>query len=218
MQVRKVMGIAMRGNIMQRDVPQTQISFTDHRIVASAKSESGLREKLKAFALEFLAHKVLADIAAARSECDGLEQELALLRARMRMKLRQDSGKACLCDRIDCSEGELNEICGLIREKETLLGQAAIHQPTLQFFMDQLLSVLNSVEKLLQIQTLSLRLDHMNILLETPHDAAAQALELSEIKRSGHSARIMLIARVPLEEVQPHDNMAARIDDALKGL
>ncbi len=218
MQVRKVLGIAMRGDIMQREVPQTQISFTDHRIVASADSESGLREKLKAFALEFVAHKVLANIAAARSECEGLEQELALLRARMRMKLRQDSGKACLCDRVEYSEGEMAEICSLIREKETLLSQTAIHQPTLKYFMDQLLLVLNSVEKLLQIHEVSLHLDNMNILLDTPGEDAAKPVELTEILRSGHPARIMLIARVPRDEVLIHDDMAARIDDALKRL
>jgi|APIni6443716594_1056825.scaffolds.fasta_scaffold147594_1 hypothetical protein len=218
MQVRKVLGVAMRGDIMQREVPQTQISFTDHRIVASADSESGLREKLKAFALEFLAHKVLADIAAARSECEGLEQELALLRARMRMKLRQDSGKACLCDRVEYSEGEMAEICIQIREKESLLSQTAIHQPTLQYFMDQLLLVLNSVEKLLQIHEVSLRLDNMNILLDTPDADAVKPVELTEILRAGHAARIMLIASVPFGEVLVQDDMAARIDDALKRL
>lgn len=218
MQIRKVLGIAMRGNILQREVPQTQISFTDHRIIASADSESGLREKLKAFALEFVAHKVLANIAAARSECEGLEQELALLRARMRVKLRQDSGKACLCDHVEYSEGEMTEICTLIREKETLLSQSAIHQPTLRYFMDQLLLVLNSVEKLLQIHEVSLRLDNMNILLESAEVDAVKPVELTEVMRAGHSARIMLTARVPRDEVLAHDDMAARIDDALKRL
>lgn len=218
MQVRKVLGIAMRGGIMQREVPQTQISFTDHRIVASADGESGLREKLKAFALEFVAHKVVANIAAARSECEDLEQELALLRARMRVKLRQDNGKACLCDRVEYCEGEMTEICSLIKEKETLLSETAIHQPTLRYFMDQLLLVLNSVEKLLQIHEVSLRLDNMNILLETPNEDTVKPIELTEIQRSGHSARIMLIARVPRNEVYIHDDVAARIDEALKWL
>jgi hypothetical protein len=218
MQIRKVLGIAMRGEIMQREVPQTQISFTDHRIVAAAGSENGLREKLKAFALEFVAHKVLANIAAARSECESMEQELALLRARMRMKLRQDKGKACLCDHVEYDEGEMAEICTRIREKEALLSQTAIHQPTLQYFMDQLLLVLNSVGKLLQVHEVSLHLDNMNILLESPDAGTVKPIELTEVLRSGHSARIMLIARVPLDEALIHDDMAARIDDALKQL
>ncbi|MBZ0104439.1 MAG: hypothetical protein K8H84_02305 [Sulfuricella denitrificans] len=218
MQVRKVLGIAMRGEMVLRDVPQTQISFTDHRIIASAESESGLREKLKAFALEFVAHRVLANIESARAESEGLEQEVALLRARMRMKLRQESGKACLCDHIECSESEMAEICSTIKEKETLLGQTAIHQPTLQYFMDQLLLVLNGVERLLQIHEVSLHLDNMNLLLDTPDANAAKPVELTEIRRAGHSARIMLIARVPCDEVPARDDMATRIDAALKAL
>ena len=218
MQVRKVLGIAMRGDMMQREVPQTQISFTDHRIVAAADSESGLREKLKAFALEFVAHKTLANIEAARSESGELEQKLALLRARMRMKLRQDSGKACLCDHVEYSDGEMAEICKLIREKETLLGQTAIHQPTLKYFMDQLLLVLNSVERLLQIHEVSLHLDNMNILLETPDEGTVKSVELTEVLREGHPARIMVIACVPSDEVLIQDDMAARIDEALKQL
>jgi hypothetical protein len=208
----------MRGEIMQRDVPQTQISFTDHRIVASADSDSSLREKLKAFALEFVAHKVLANIEAARSEHSDLEQEVALLRARMRLKLRQDSGKACLCDRIEYSEGEMASICSLIREKETQLNQTAVHQPTLQYFMDELLQVLNNVEHLLQIHEVSLHLDNMNILLDMPYRQDSKEIKLTEIQRSGHAARIMLIARVPREEVPIHDDMAARVEEALKWL
>lgn len=218
MQVRKVLGIAMRGEMIQREVPQTQISFTDHRIIASADSENGLREKLKAFALEFVAHRVLANIEAARAESESMEQELALLRARMRMKLRQDSGKACLCDHVEYSEGEMAEICSSIREKETLLGQTAIHQPTLQYFMDQLLLVLNSVERLLQIHEVSLHLDNMNVLLETPEANTAKPVALTEVQRAGHAARIMLIARVPRAEIPAGDDMATRIDDALKRL
>lgn len=218
MQVRKVLGIAMRGDMMQREVPQTQISFTDHRIVASADSEGGLREKLKAFALEFVAHRVLANIEAARSECGELERELALLRARMRVKLRQDSGKACLCDHVEYSEGEMAAICSQIREKEALLNQTAIHQPTLKHFMDQLLLVLNSVERLLQIHEVSLHLDNMNILLETPDTGTVKPVELTEILREGHPARIMVIACVPRDEVLAHDDMATRIDEALKQL
>jgi hypothetical protein len=173
---------------------------------------------MKIYALEYVAHKVLANIEAARSECEGLEQELALLRARMRMKLRQDSGKACLCDRVEYSEDEMAEIHTLIREKETLLSQTAIHQPTLEYFMDQLLLVLNSVEKLLQIHKVSLHLDNMNMLLETPDLDAAKPIELTEVLRAGHPARIMLIARVPCDEVLIHDDVVARIDDALKWL
>lgn len=218
MQVRKVLGIALRGGMMQRDVPQTQISFTDHRIVAAAGSESELREKLKAFALEYVAHRVLANIAAERADCEGLEQELALLRARMRTKRRQDDGKACLCDHVEYSAGEIARICTLIREKEALLSQTAIHQPTLEYFMDQLLRALNGVDKLLQVHEISLRLDAMNILPDAPDADSVEPVELTEILRAGHSARIMLIARVPLEEAQIHDDMAARIDAALKSL
>lgn len=218
MQVRKVLGMAMRGEMMQRDVPQTQISFTDHRIVAFADSDGGLREKLKAFALEFVAHKVLANIAEARSECEDLEQGLALLRARMRMKLRQDSGNACLCDRVEYSESELAEIRARITEKEARLSQTAIHQPTLEYFMDQLLLVLNSVEKLLQIHQVSLHLDNMNILLEKADADPVQPIELTEILRAGQPARIMLIARVPCADALVRDDMATRIDEALKWL
>lgn len=218
MHVRKVLGVAMRGDIMQRDVPLTQIGFSDHRIVVTADSESALREKLKAFALEFVAHKVLANIAEARTESEGLEQELALLRARMRMKLRQDNGKACLCDRLEFGEDEMTEICTLIREKESLLGQAAIHQPTLQYFMEQLLLVLGGVERLLHIHEVTLHLDHMNILQETPDTDSGKPIRLTEVHRAGHPARIMLIARVPLDEVPAQADMATRIDDALKRL
>jgi hypothetical protein len=155
LQVRKVLGMELRGETMLRDVPQTQISFTDRRVIAASTSETALREKMKGFALEFMAQRVLANIEQARSLHNGLEQELAMLRARLRMKLRQDQGKACLCDRIDISNEAVAALHSEIKEKETLLAQTAVHSPTLDFFLQEILAVLGASDSLLSMRTAS---------------------------------------------------------------
>ena len=144
-QVRKVLGMELRGETMLRDVPQTQISFTDHRVIAASTSETALREKMKGFALEFMAQRVLANIEAAQSQHSGLEQELAMLRARLRMKRRQDQGKACLCERIEITSEEVAALYDKIKEKEAELAQTAVHTPTLDFFLNEMLKVLTCI-------------------------------------------------------------------------
>lgn len=216
LQVRKVLGMELRGETLLRDVPQTQISFTDHRVIAASTSETALREKMKGFALEFMAQRVLANIDQARSEHEGMEQELAMLRARLRMKLRQDQGKACLCERVEISTEELASLHAQIKEKEALLAQTAIHSPTLDFFLQAILEVLAASDSLLRLQTASWRLDDMNIVRNAPDQNSGNTVELTEVIRTGHPARSLLIVRIPHDEIHEEQDNMSRIDDALK--
>lgn len=216
LQVRKVLGMELRGETLLRDVPQTQISFTNHRVIAASTSETALREKMKGFALEFMAQQVLANIEQARSLHNGLDQELAMLRARLRMKLRQDQGKACLCERVEASSEEIAALLVQIKEKEAELAQTAIHSPTLDFFLQALLDVLTASSSLLSLQTASWRLDDMNIVRNPADQNTGNTVELTEVVRAGHPARSLLIARIPHDEIYEERDNLSRIDDALK--
>ncbi|MDP2828302.1 MAG: hypothetical protein Q8O37_06820 [Sulfuricellaceae bacterium] len=216
LQVRKVLGMELRGETMLRDVPQTQISFTDHRVIAASASETALREKTKGFALEFMAQRILANIEQARSQHNGLEQELAMLRARLRMKRRQDQGKACLCERIEITSEEVAALYDQIKEKEAELAQTAVHTPTLDFFLHEMLKVLTASDSLLSLQTASWHLDDMNIVRNPSDQNSGKPIELTEVMRAGHPARSLLIVRIPHDEIHEEQDNLSRIDDALK--
>lgn len=216
LQVRKVLGMELRGETLLRDVPQTQISFTDHRVIAASGSETALREKMKGFALEFMAQRVLANIEQARSQHNGMEQELAMLRARLRMKLRQDQGKACLCERVEITSEEVARLYDQIKEKEAELSQTAVHTPTLDFFLQEILNVLMASDSLLSLQTASWRLDDMNVVRNSPDQSTGNTVELTEVMRAGHPARSLLLVRIPHDEIHEERDNMSRIDDALK--
>lgn len=217
-QVKKVLGVELRGDVVQREVPQIRVSFTDHMIMAPAASEAELRAEMKGFALEFLAHQALAGIASARSRHQDLEQERALLRARLRMKQRQEKGLGCLCGHVECNDRDLSELCTQLAEKEKKLDETGSNPATLDYFVQQLIEVLESPEKYLKLQALTLHLDSMNISVGNKEGDAGNDISLTELWFASQPTRVMLVAKFPRGELLDRDEMVMDIEQALKML
>ena len=218
-QVKSVLGVELRGDVVQRDVPQIMVSFSDHIIMSPASSEGELRRAMKGFAAEFLAHQALAQIASARSHHEDLEQERALLRARVRMKQRQDKGLGCLCGRVNCSDAEMGELCARMAEMDRQLESSQNDVHSLDHFIQTLKAVLEVPEQYLRLERLSLRLDSMNIAAagkaegESTHD-----IPLTEVQLAGQPARVMLVAKFPRRELLGPEETAMDLDRALSML
>jgi hypothetical protein len=76
---RHVFGVELEGDMLRRDVPQTTVSFAQHRLVDPTAAEEETRRALKRRALDHLLSLALGRIAAAHAERAGLEQERHLL-------------------------------------------------------------------------------------------------------------------------------------------
>ena len=78
-QERKVLGVALEGEILKRDVPQITVSFANHRVVDPATTYEETRRLLKRRAFDHLLGIALGRIAPARRARDnaleiGLEE------------------------------------------------------------------------------------------------------------------------------------------------
>jgi hypothetical protein len=83
-QERQVLGIALEGDVLRRDVPQDTVSFGKHRLVDPAGTEEEARRLLKRRAFDHVLAMALGRIAAARGERQELEQQRSLLRSKSR--------------------------------------------------------------------------------------------------------------------------------------
>ena len=61
--------------MVQREVPRTSVSFTDHRVSAPCASAETLRADLERRALDFIAERVAGRLAALDADRKELEQE-----------------------------------------------------------------------------------------------------------------------------------------------
>jgi hypothetical protein len=80
---KKVFTVDIQGEILRRDVPQTTISFTGHRLLDPTGSEEETRKQLRRRAFDHLIELALQDIINSQSERLDLEQQYTLLRRKL---------------------------------------------------------------------------------------------------------------------------------------
>jgi len=78
-----MMGMQLSGEVIQRDVPQKIIYFTDHTIVDPAPSEQQARKQMAWEFFDSLVDKVAKRVALRKQEMQAQLQEMDLLKARL---------------------------------------------------------------------------------------------------------------------------------------
>ena len=89
---RKVLGMALEGEIVRRDVEQTTVRFGDYRVRICGRSEDDLKAEIERRLVDQLALEGLARIVADQSRRKELEQARALLKSRLQMLERKGAG------------------------------------------------------------------------------------------------------------------------------
>ena len=159
-QERKVLGVALEGEILKRDVPQITVSFANHRVVDPATTYEETRRLLKRRAFDHLLGIALGRIAPARRERAGLEQQRTLLRRKL-MTLRSGRwgfDKARGKTVIDVAEIEA-QLAGIEEQLQGLGADGGV----LRFHLDMLSEVLSRADRELWATPITLILDRMNI-------------------------------------------------------
>jgi hypothetical protein len=204
-QERKVLGVALEGEILKRDVPQITVSFANHRVVDPATTYEETRRLLKRRAFDHLLGIALGRIAPARRERAGLEQQRALLRRKL-MTLRSgrwgfDEARGKTVTDVAGIEAQL----AVIEEQLQGLGADA---EVLQFHLDMLSEVLSRAEQQLWATPITLILDRMNIKQDQARDNALE-IGFEELHSASGRTAILLPVVVPRSELRPRTDLLA---------
>jgi hypothetical protein len=184
---RHVLGAALDGDIVRRDVPQTTISFSDHRARIFGASETQLREEIERRIVDQLSLSALASATQDQSQREVLEQERALLRMRLRLLQNQGAGVSGLGLRVNPELGEAARIQMDLAVNEANLNSLAVGPESLDYQLQRLCDVLSNAPQHFSVSTRRLRIDRMNVVVDEGSALPAEPLDLR-------------IARIPTPE------------------
>lgn len=198
---RRGFGVAMSGEVIQREVPQTVISFSDYRLFGACDNEQQLRHNIEQRGFGFLIGEALERIVEQQSSAHGREHEQQILELRLRglmqKRLAMDSlyyeSNAALDDEIAVLRTRL------MHEREAL---ALSHGETtvLDDYIAGISAVLADPERYVKRETVRLRINRMNIKVESP-DEPADELTFSEVTIGGRPPRVVVLARFPRRDL-----------------
>ena len=187
-----VMGMELSGNVLKKDIMQTAISFSDHRVYSPAPSETETREGLKNCLFHGLVTNALERIVQLRFASHQLQSRHQILHARLR-RHKQQTGKVSQPPRtIEETSLELKKV-----EKEML------HAPPLtpQIMLQQVLEVFSKPDDFVQVRKLQLRLNKMGIKISENSAQADNKLNLTEVIMGNNPPRVVTLAMFPRKEL-----------------
>jgi hypothetical protein len=206
----RVFGMALQGDMVQRDVAQTSVSFSDHRTHLCGRDEARLRRVVGAQAFEYLLAQALAEIGEERIERQELESNRSLLRARLRLLRQQGPGLGSLFgSSAPAARSEQAQLEAELLENERQLAAMGGNESALEMELDSLIEVLENPQRYLRVERRHLRLNPMNIIVERENGEPVIDLDvhLAMLSGSTPTCRAVVVGRVGRDQMAPAPRM-----------
>jgi hypothetical protein len=201
---KNVLGMELSGEQVRRDVAQLTVSFRNHRLVDVADSEAETRRQLKRRAFDHLLSLALARIVDVREERADLARQRDVLRHKL-LTLERGGWS------FDEGEGvppEPASVQAELADIETELERMGSDADVLNTHLDIVVEQLAQSGQLLQRETLSMRLDSMNIQRDA-QDVAGRDIVMPEIHNARGQRNILLLVSVAPGDLPPRENRLA---------
>ena len=180
-----VFGMAMRGEVVQREVAQTVLVFSDHQARICGLNEDEVRRLIAVQAFEYLVAEVLAQAGMERTERRELEETRSLLRARLRLLEQQGPGLGTILSPAAGASAERSRLEAELLENERQLDQCVPADELLESEFDRLCAVLSAPQDYLEFAARRQRVDPMNIVLDGADVGNGAEIAYSLVRGSG---------------------------------
>jgi hypothetical protein len=201
---KKVLGMAVQGEHVQREVSQVQVSFDKHRLVEPQASAEESRRLVMRRAFDGLLAVALTRITMASQERESLEAGQSVLKAKLRALQSSNFG---------LSGGEAGEpadaaqIEAKLADIEGQLKATGTGAATLPRHLDILVETLGKAPEQLFAQPLSILMDRLGIRQDQPGGTTVQ-LELVEVRNATGQAVVVLPVAIPRDAIAKRDVFA----------
>lgn len=201
----QVFGLAMRGETIQRDVAQRSVSFSDHKTRLCGTDEARLRNVIGIEIFEYLLSRAMAEIGSERAERQELQGNQSLIRARLRLLQQYGPGLGAMFGDAPAAHSEQERLQAELLENERQLAELGGSESALAGELDCLIAVLQNPAQYLRVIPRKLRLNTMNIVLDSASDEAGAEIDFAMAEAGADPAlqRAFIITRVARADLPP---------------
>jgi len=191
----------LQGQIIRRDVPQTAVDFTDHRIVAPAATEVQDRRTVVDGALRLMGLRVLEHLTNLKSQKEDLAEERRLMGVKLKILQAHTQSLEGLLESHRESELKATKVRELLQEIDQELEVVTTVLGAPEAALTHLATFLSSPEYVLTCQPLTLRLNWMGVRVEEDAEDPGREISLAELEMPGRLKRVAVLVTVNREEV-----------------
>ena len=213
---KRILGTALEGDTMRRDVVQETISFGDHQVRMCGRSEAELRDEIVRRLVAQLGLQGMARYAAQQTERGLLERERALLQTRLRLLEREGVGVGALVgDGGAADAGELARLQADMADNEEAIRRLGLRSDALDRELAEVCAVLADPAAHLFVHTRCCMLNRMNVVQEPGHPDGGEELvfQVAQIPTVPPQARAFALVRFARADLRTPDGL---LDDAAR--
>lgn len=210
-------GIGLQGEMVVRDVAQTALSFSEHRLRLFARNEQELRRAISRRLLDELALIALEHMQAEHEQRRELEEHHQLLQARLATFARRGAGADSFLGSAGAgvSDAESAALLRELEQNETRLAALGSPIETLDRQLDYLAEVLAEPMRFVHIEHRQLHLDSMNVIVDA---RSGEAVEFGVISFARQPPQRRAFLPVKVDRSLIGEGRTLRLDNAERWL
>ncbi|MDR1995450.1 hypothetical protein [Azonexus sp.] len=185
-QEKQQLGMKRRGDLIENDVPQRVLFFSNQTLIAPQCDLGDLRERLRGMALESLLQTFQAHLDALRHERDDLRADASVERTYLTV-LHATSGRE-----IEGCTRHLAELDARLRQ----IADTLMPDPLLDALGDFLLKP----EPALRLTPFSISVDRLGVVRDPTDDASVQTLHFPELSTRDQRLHLAMLVRISRAE------------------
>ena len=203
---RTVLGTELSGDMIRREVMQTAVNFSEHKILSPATSEASVRQGLKKCIFDALITRALQSIAALKVQKSELKDQRRILNARLRARLSQGNGLSTLLAAAHVDQTGLKVIEEQLAETEQTLKQMPASSNAPLAYLNEVNNILAHPEAFIKLKMVSLKLTKMCIKATEETSQACNSIRFAELDIANVLRRVVVIVRFPRDEMLPRQD------------
>ena len=203
---KSVLGMELAQGAVRRDVRQTAVNFSDHKVLTPGATEADARLGLKNCIFNALVSHALQHIADRKAQQRELLDQRRILYARLRARQAYNGGLDTLLATVSAGDTGSGDIEGKLAEAEAQLKQAPATRDAPRNYLHEVKAILEQPQEFIRLRRVSFRLNRMGIKVDEKSEQPAHCIELAEIEVSNVLKRVVAIVCYPRADMLPESD------------
>jgi hypothetical protein len=210
--VRNVLGSELVGDSIQRDVRQTTVSFSDHKLDFPSMDQAETSAQLERFALQALAGRALEQVSEQESRIAELEERQRIVRIKQKVADVESRGFDGMVLGSDEPLVEVEAARSRLAELAEQLAEARQGLTDLDDHLEHLKAVFERPREFLTLEPISVRLDRMNVVREGKAAEAGRDIVFTRGRRGDRPGRVFLFVSIPRADLIPGEQLLREVE------
>lgn len=206
-----VLGTALENGVLRRDVPQTTLGFSNHRILAPAVNLREARIAVGTRGLQRILDVALQKIAAMQEQASDLEERKAFLATRLRLLKSPGFGIEPHSDRGQ----EIMQLESRLAETAQALSTHKLAAHSMAPYLEQIIEVLTNAEQFLTSREVMVRVNRMGVVVSGDTQDVSHDLMFTELTLGVELNAVIVMVKCRREEMPSRESLFAEAEKYL---